>query len=73
MLQNWTKNYNKIKASLKGSQRTDCTQPAQKPRIETLLYNLFIEKRSIGCQVGRRWLERYTKIIYGNIYPDRAI
>jgi transposase-like protein len=54
MLRNWTKNYNKIKASPKGSRRTDCTQPAQEPRMEVQLYNLFIEKCSIGRQVDRR-------------------
>jgi hypothetical protein len=41
--------------------------------MELQLHNLFMEKRSISCRVGRRWLERHVKIIYGNIYPDQAI
>lgn len=41
--------------------------------MELQLYDLFIEKHSIGRRVGRRWLERHAKIIYGNLYPDRVI
>jgi len=73
MLRDWFKDYDKIKASSKGSRRTDCTQPAQEPEMESQLYDLFMEKRSIGRRVGRRWLERHAKIIYGNLYPHRAI
>jgi hypothetical protein len=72
MLRDWTRDCGKIKASPKGPRRTDCTQPAQEPQMESQLYDLFMEKRSIGRRVGRRWLERHAKVIYGNIYPDRA-
>ena len=41
--------------------------------MELQLYNLFTEKRSIGRRVGRRWLERHAKIIYGNIYPNQVV
>jgi transposase-like protein len=48
MLRSWINDYDKIKASPKGSRKTGCSQPAKEPQMESQLYDLFIEKRSIG-------------------------
>jgi hypothetical protein len=41
--------------------------------MESQLHDLFTEKRLISRRISRRWLERHVKIIYGNLYPYRAI
>jgi hypothetical protein len=73
MLRNWIKDYDKIKASSKGSRKANCTQPAKEPQIEAQLYDLIIEKCAIGRRVGRRWLEQHAKVIYSNLYPNRVM
>jgi hypothetical protein len=74
-LRDWVFNKEKIMAQKRGSFRScqDRTTTVQEPEFERLLNDWFEKAKDQGRKILYKWMIRYAKRIYEELYPDRII